>query len=480
MNKFLLTFKDSKIEKDYQENKLNTLQKPIFYWLLVMSFTLNLLKVILDYTYYTVNNQSWMNVGFVILVILELFLACYKKQYIKYALIISNLSAGLLQINFDESNTFPQEYYSYGSYYAMLSVVVYFMTDFPYSVFQVFIHLSMKIFFTTIKSHRIDMLGIILGLITNVFLVLTLYICDWNSRRQFLLNLREVRWEESLPFIIKKPFYLFTYKDKNMSFQVNRAYNQDFFPYYNQEDCCGCNFRQFLRKCKVENNNLEIYLFDKRNEKLDFDLVYQNKTHKFDIRVCAIGLDQINYLIILEKLKLLTTSYIPKQTNLRQKIFQIKKTQIKYQHQKHFLLGVFSMFLYNNKEITSINLVDVLQKFSSRYFIISKSKIHIVYSDRSIYQLITYKHQLIIYLIQLFDCLINNQADPHSGIKLLLNQGLYAIRLKIYLTNRLKFQEQYKDNFFIQEIERNILSEEIDERLEISFLKKVRSAETSI
>lgn len=79
MNKFLLTFKDSKIEKDYQENKLNTLQKPIFYWLLVMSFALNLLKVILDYTYYTVNNQSWMNVGFVILVIFELFLACYKK-----------------------------------------------------------------------------------------------------------------------------------------------------------------------------------------------------------------------------------------------------------------------------------------------------------------------------------------------------------------------------------------------------------------
>ncbi|CAK86487.1 unnamed protein product (macronuclear) [Paramecium tetraurelia] len=272
MNKFLLTFKDSKIEKDYQENKLNTLQKPIFYWLLVMSFALNLLKVILDYTYYTVNNQSWMNVGFVILVIFELFLACYKKQYIKYALIISNLSAGLLQINFDENNTFPQEYYSYGSYYAMLSVVVYFMTDFPYSVFQVFIHLSMKIFFTTIKSHRIDMLGIILGLITNVFLVLTLYICDWNSRRQFLLNLREVRWEESLPFIIKKPFNLFTYKDKNMSFQVNRAYNQDFFPYYNQDDCCGCNFRHFLRKCKVENNSLEIYLFDKRNEKLDFDL----------------------------------------------------------------------------------------------------------------------------------------------------------------------------------------------------------------
>lgn len=43
--------------------------------------------------------------------------------------------------------------------------------------------------------------------------------------------------------------------------------------------------------CKVENNNLEIYLFHKRDEKFDFDLVYKNKTHKFDIRVCAIGLD---------------------------------------------------------------------------------------------------------------------------------------------------------------------------------------------
>ncbi|CAD8077905.1 unnamed protein product [Paramecium primaurelia] len=272
MNKFLLTFKDKNIEKDYQDNKLNTLQKPIFYWLLAMSFALNLFKMILDYTYYSVNNKSWMNLGFVLLVIVELILVCYKKQYIKYALIVSNLSAGLLQINFDENNTFPQEYYSYGSYYAMLSVVVYFMSDFPYSLFQVIIHLSMKICFTTIKSHRIDMLGIILGLITNVFLVLTLYICDWNSRRQFLLNMREVRWEESLPIIVKKPYYLFTYKDKNMSFQVNRSYNHEFFPYYNQDDCCGCNFRNFLRKCKVENNNLEIYLFDKRNENLDFDL----------------------------------------------------------------------------------------------------------------------------------------------------------------------------------------------------------------
>lgn len=30
--------------------------------------------------------------------------------------------------------------------------------------------------------------------------------------------MREVRWEESLPIIVKKPYYLFTYKDKNMSF----------------------------------------------------------------------------------------------------------------------------------------------------------------------------------------------------------------------------------------------------------------------
>ncbi|CAD8094221.1 unnamed protein product [Paramecium sonneborni] len=288
MNKFLLTFKDKKIEKQYQDNKLKTLQQPIFYWLLAMTIALNLLKVILDYTYYQVNNQSWMNISFLSLAVIELFLACYKKQYIKYALIISNLSAGLLQINFNETNTFPQEYYAYGSYYAMLSVVVYFMTDFPYSLFQVIVHLSMKIFFTTTQSQRIDMLGVVLGLITSVFLVLTLYICDWNSRRQFLLNLREVRWEESLPIIIKKPFFLFSYQDKNMSFQVNRSFNHEFFPYYNLEDCKGCNFRYFLRMCKVDNNNLEIYLFDKKNEKLDFDLNLFNRIGQNQLS-CNIG-----------------------------------------------------------------------------------------------------------------------------------------------------------------------------------------------
>ncbi|CAD8097779.1 unnamed protein product [Paramecium sonneborni] len=272
MNKFFLTFQDEEIEKHYQDNKLKTLQQPIFYWLLAMTFALNLFKVCLDYAYYSVDNSSWMNISFLSLTIIELFLACYKKEYIKYALIISNLSAGLLQINFNENNTFPQEYYSYGSYYAMLSVVVYFMTDFPYSLFQVIAHLSMKIFFTTIKSQRVDMLGVVLGLITSVFLVLTLYICDWNSRRQFLLNLREVRWEESLPIIIKKPFFLFSYKNKNMSFQVNRSLNHEIFPYFNSDDCSGCNFRFLLRICKVENNNLENYLFNKKNEQLDLDL----------------------------------------------------------------------------------------------------------------------------------------------------------------------------------------------------------------
>lgn len=64
------------------------------------------------------------------------------------------------------------------------------------------------------------------------------------------------------------------------------------FPYFNEEECYGCNFRHFLRKCKYYKNNLEIYLFEKNGDDIiNKKISYKNKSQRFDIRVCCVGID---------------------------------------------------------------------------------------------------------------------------------------------------------------------------------------------
>lgn len=65
----------------------------------------------------------------------------------------------------------------------MFSTAIYLISDFSIGVIEIIIHLGMKIFFTSYKSDRVDITGIMLGVATSGFMILTLYICDWNARR---------------------------------------------------------------------------------------------------------------------------------------------------------------------------------------------------------------------------------------------------------------------------------------------------------
>lgn len=65
----------------------------------------------------------------------------------------------------------------------MFSTAVYLISDFSFGVIEIIIHLGMKIFFTTYKSGRVDITGMMLGFTTSGFMILTLYISDWNARR---------------------------------------------------------------------------------------------------------------------------------------------------------------------------------------------------------------------------------------------------------------------------------------------------------
>lgn len=86
-------------------------------------------------------------------------------------------------MNFNEEATAKQEFYSFGNSYALFQAIGYFISDFRDGVIQAISHLTTKIIITSIHSNKVDPLCTSLAITSTFFIVLTIYVSDYNYRK---------------------------------------------------------------------------------------------------------------------------------------------------------------------------------------------------------------------------------------------------------------------------------------------------------
>ncbi|CAK57116.1 unnamed protein product (macronuclear) [Paramecium tetraurelia] len=464
MNFITLRFKDQILEKQYQELKTKSIRKPIYFGILSFCFVLNVVKIMKDLIQHEQWQQLYINYIFLAFMMLSIILIVQNQNFVKQALVISNLLSGLLQMNFDEQQTTKQEYYSFGSSFAQLQAASYFVSDFLDGIIQVGGHLIMKILITSLSTHKIEVMCTSFAITGSVFILVTIYICDCSSRKQFLSTVCENIWDQQLPNLIKKPFIKLSYQDKVIN--ILQSHLIQLFPNFSQEQCDGCNGRQFLRECQIDKVSLSDCIL-KQSDILNKSIKANYKCHRFDLRVCRYGVEDMNLLVILEKI--ITTA--------QTKVFPLQvredlNRQIRINRQDYLRFynwGLMSLVLLNNHEIKEIKLFQLIKRLNKSY---CKYLIPIqLFTKSTELQLNTYANLLRIYLIQIYHILIELYSKSYR-IRIQVKECEEYIELHI-LINSSMFHTLYQNNVFIQNIQRSILYEPITKDLRIHLSKQL-------
>ncbi|CAD8206109.1 unnamed protein product [Paramecium octaurelia] len=464
MNFITLRFKDQILEKQYQELKTKSIRKPIYFGIYSFCFALNTVKILRDLIQHEEWQQLYINYIFLAFMILSIILILQNQNFVKQALVISNLLSGLLQLNFNEQQTTKQEFYSFGSSFAQLQAASYFVSDFLDGIIQVGGHLIMKILITSLQTNKIEAMCTSFAITGSVFILVTIYICDCSSRKQFLSTVCENIWDQQLPHLIKKPFIKLSYQDKLIN--ILQSHLIQLFPNSTQEQCDGCNGRQFLRECQIDKVSLSDCIL-KQSDILNKSIKANYKCHRFDLRVCRYGVEDMNLLVILEKI--ITTA--------QTKVFPLQvredlNRQIRINRQEYLRFynwGLMSLVLLNNHEIKEIKLFQLIKRLNKSY---CKYLIPIqLFTKSSELHFNTYANLLRIYLIQIYHILIELYSKSYR-IRIQVKESDEYIELHI-LINSSMFHTLYQNNVFIQNIQRSILYEPISKDLRIHLSKQL-------
>ncbi|CAD8108412.1 unnamed protein product [Paramecium primaurelia] len=464
MNFITLRFKDQILEKQYQELKTKTIRKPIYFGIYSFCFCLNAFKILKDLILQEEWQQLYINYIFLAFMMLSIILIVQNQNFVKQALVISNLVSGLLQMNFNEQQTTKQEYYSFGSSFAQLQAASYFVSDFLDGIIQVGGHLIMKILITSFSTHKIEALCTSFAITGSVFILVTIYICDCSSRKLFLSTVCENIWDQQLPHLIKKPFIKLSFQDTMIN--ILQSHLIKLFPSSINEQCDGCNGRQFLRECQIDKVSLSDCIL-KQSDILNKTIKANYKCHRFDLRVCRYGVENMNLLVILEKIITTTqTKIFPPQ------IREDLSRQMRINNQEYIRFynwGLLSLILLNNHEIKEIKLFQMIKRLNKYYHnyllpiqLFTKSKeLHFN----------TYANLLRIYLIQIYHILIELYSKSYRT-RIQVKEYDDYIELHI-LINSSMFHTLYQNNIFIQNIQRFILYEPISKDLRIYLSKQL-------
>ncbi|CAD8124269.1 unnamed protein product [Paramecium sonneborni] len=464
MNFITLRFKDQILEKQYQEVKTKRIRKPIYFGIYSFCFSLNAFKILRDLILQENWHQLYINYIFLAFMVLSMILIVKNQNFVKQALVISNLVSGLLQMNFNEQQTTKQEYYSFGSSFAQLQAASYFVSDFLDGILQVVGHLIMKIMITSLQTQKLDVLCTSFAITGSVFILVTIYICDCSSRKQFLSTVCENIWDQQLPHIIKRPFIKLSYS--NTIINILQSHLIIAFPSFLSDQCDGCNGRQFLRECQIDKVSLSNCIL-KQSDILNKTIQASYKCHRFNIRVCKYGVENMNLLVILEKIITITqTKPFPNQVR------QDLNRQIRINHQEYlrfFNWGLLSLVLLNNHEIKDIKLFLMIKRLNKSYrnYLLP---IQLFTKSREL-QFKTYANLLRIFLIQIYHILIELYSKSYK-IRIQVKEYDEYIELHILIKSSM-FHTLYQNNVFIQNIERFILYEPMSQDLRIHLSKQL-------
>ncbi|CAK94974.1 unnamed protein product (macronuclear) [Paramecium tetraurelia] len=471
MNKLTLQFKAADIELKYQKQSIQKTLRPLHFGLLLMSLLMNTLQIIKVTT-----RQSFsipiINITFVALSILSFFIVRKKETLTQKIMTLENAFILLLQLNFTASNIHGQEYYLYGSSFSLIQAVTYFATDFYLSCPSVIIHLIFRLVVTTFYAGRFDLVGLGLTIVTAVFLISVLYICNRAQRQQFLMNYKEDTINYQLQTLINKPFTKIIYNEKKLQIDVHQVNQEHQFLGYNQNLCYGCNIRNFIRNCKVGDRILEKWIIHDQNS-IRGNCLAVVKRNKIKIRLCQFNTDN-SLILILENSKLESKKKQVPQIISNQLVEQFSNCK-KNRFNLQFKFGVMSILMLGQYKIKTINVVKLLNKLLNTY--VFSATVNLNLNGNKVVKLKTYAQFFKIYLIQVFN--IIQDMDLNSFHEISMNNFDNYLAFQVKLSNKYQFLQLYQKNFFIKYTEQHLLVTPLNLDLVFYFNKLIPFDETN-
>ncbi|CAD8153701.1 unnamed protein product [Paramecium octaurelia] len=471
IKKLILTFQNQKLEQQYQMERTGSIQKPIFIFIIGIFFISNL--VVLGFHFLNHSIETWyLNVTFSILSVLLFIIVIILKKihYLQDALTIANIIVGFLELNVDPATTNKLEYYTYGNTFMQLQAVLYIVSNFSHAVIQAFCHLIIRLALTSILSKRIDYLLVFISIISTFVILVSIYFNEKNSRKCFLLSLKENYWLKNTSFIIDQPFIRLNYIKEQLLFNLIGSHKLEYFPGFDNYYCEGCNVRKLLRiyitdkAITVESQLLQPKL------RLPQKFLISYKKQKFLLKICCVDIQTVEYLVILEKIN----AGIQKEEEIQLQqanCIQFLSSNNKHVHQIFFNWGAQSLLFLNKRIIKKINLQDMMVKLFKvfRMYIFHKISIEFVSQNQNT-QIFTFYYQMKIFMMQIFEILSTIQRRNSFQSQIILKRRGCDILIQIINIDLYSFKQQFESNFFLQNLSSLLLNHlDIQDSIQLLF-----------
>ncbi|CAD8151097.1 unnamed protein product [Paramecium pentaurelia] len=478
MNPYTLRFLDNQLEEQYQEARIRQVLRRIFQIVVLGTFLLHGMKIIYDLAL-DKPNKPYINIGFIVWTIIAQITIKINKKLIKLVITISNISTLVLQMNFDTSYSLPQDYYQFGCNITQLQSVLYFLSDFLYATVSVIFHTVARMVITSYYTQRVDIQDYCFSILCVAFVVSILYKNDINSRKHFLLRLKEEQIDDKLIKFVKSPFFQFDIKCDLQQINLQQAKHIEQFQYGREDFCDGCNFRNLLRDIFIDKNTtLEQQLLKNHDQEQNYNVKYIHNHQKMsiDIYFCNLGIEYSKYILILQNIK--TNNLIRKvQTFSIEDAWTQIKAQIKRVSQQNFNLrifyfGVLSTIKINDTMIHQLNLKKQFKKFSK----LLKCKGFIDIKGENQINVQTYGNQLNIWIIQVLLIIQQITINRKQKSYIFLEMQEDVILIKFILKDPSSFVVNYYRNFFIKQISSQLLYNNLNSKLELNLIKNIQQA----
>ncbi|CAD8159646.1 unnamed protein product [Paramecium octaurelia] len=455
MQKCFMIFENSELENQYQLGRSLSIKKPVFICSIFLTFVCNLATIIIQSTFRAIESQ-YIYIIFTFITILEYItiVLMNKIQFLQLGITFTNIMIGFAQLDGDSSSTTKGEYYAYGNVIMQLQAVLYFISSFNHAIFQVIVHLILRLIITTYQSKQeVDFLLVGMGISGGLMILITVHYYESRSRINFIQNLQENKLEDAYSFIIQRPYFKISLSESRMLFNLNTKHQIEEFPGFDEYYCDGCNARNLMRSYTNENKqSIESLLLSQKLENNGYWIITFKK-QTFQIKYCKVDLQQQNYLIILQDIDIQDKKQIDIEKEQSKLEYFLKSNQ-DFQHKKFFNWGALSILMINNKIIQKIDLRLAISKLIHIYkkYLFTNLNIDIVCFDQNLH-IYSFKNQLKIFLIQIFEIISKIQYYDRTEIKIILQRKGCDALIKFENVNKIQFNFSYSQNFFIQHVQ---------------------------
>ncbi|CAD8077005.1 unnamed protein product [Paramecium sonneborni] len=454
MNKWFLVFHNIELEEQFQQGLKHEIRKQVFVGTLiglVIIVGYDLFVQILSQDYY----HLIFNIIFLGMAIILTFVIWNKQYLIKYALIIINLL--IASVQFQLNPAVEQQYnYIFGQSIMASHVIIITTADFKQSIFQIIGLALIRTIIMYLKTSTVDLQMYCYIIIIMVFQIYVQYITDLAQRKQFLLNIKENYWEKFIPNLIRKPFYIFNFKDNIFKLTLKND-NLDFQKLAN-DLCDGCNLREILRHCKLNTISLENLIISNQSINTIGTLdTLKNNIQNYSFKILTLGTfqltfskfqtDKTEYIIILDNFESVSQNSSKQRSFLKNFIINQTKLFIQFPKNPKIIyaklivqnLNVLCLLKQHDKTIAEFDLVMMINKLSK---IIGKTIIE-MQVQRTAINIIGLKTSLLIYILQIF--IIIKKLNPTQKVSVkITDQDIYIF---LPFANLLTIIQQIRRNY---------------------------------